>query len=1057
MVRKLGIEPGEGRLFFWGAAALALAGWADVSVKNVSETLFLKRVGVEYLPLAYLFNSILLVGTTYVMGRLVARSNRPRLLPWIFFGLSVLLLPLWYLVRADAISAFVLLVLASKQFQSIALLAYWLAMGDLLDGRQAKRLFAPMMAGYTLGSIGGSFASDPIGRAIGIDALLPVAAAAFALSGLLTLPLERILPKGLGRGSSSGSKRNPSASRGIVTEVSFRALWSESPLFQLLFVGAAASGLLGPMLYFQFQYVADQAATGEEGLLALFAQFRGWINVGVLATQILVTGNLFKRIGIPLSIALSPVVYLIGFCGMSIRLSLVVGVGAFAGTKLQDSAVYDPAMRILFNLFPERERSRATGLLEGPVKRAGGAVGNILSLAAVTFASAIAVGYVAIPIALAWLATSISLWRRYPALLLRAAARRARYGEDLDISEMIDPNTVRVLSTHLVSKDPRPAIELVLEARPADAASALAEAARAAPESTRSLLIGALDRVLVRTVTEPMSSRQASEDLEHLLAESAGLSDRDRADVVHAYGRLTPGDEALPVLETALADASAGVRLAAAAALDRRGHPVDAIGDLSEALERAIGSEDPVERRIALEELRARLLCSEPGPKWERNLERLSRFLDLESVRARAAEAIAEIARRHGAATALARESTLKYREAADPRLRAALLCFYGYAGFVDQAPWMVEQIAVEGGPRLRAVRDAAREGLIALGSEVADVLLVELSFGKRRTRDAILPILRQLHVERATLRNLYERELESVRRKLIHRHALSQELAATIVLQRLRERTDEALHTALLLLAAIYDEDRIAELGERIKRGGGAGINAMLIEALDALLGPHEKAELMPLMGDRPLALRARSAAASLGVLVPNVQQATLALLEESDELTRMLVAETLLESIEAEDRLASSEDLEDHRKVLNPVEIALHLKSLPLFEGLTTRQLMDLANEIREEQHDAERVIFREGDPGDCLYLIVEGQVRVTRGETLLREQGPKSFFGEIAVLEGANRTATITTTTPVRFLRLDRDNLLRLMEELPAIAIGICQTLSRRVSELTGRVRA
>ena len=1057
MVRKLGIEPGEGRLFFWGAAALALAGWADVSVKNVSETLFLKRVGVEYLPLAYLFNSILLVGTTYVMGRLVARSNRPRLLPWIFFGLSVLLLPLWYLVRADAISAFVLLVLASKQFQSIALLAYWLAMGDLLDGRQAKRLFAPMMGGYTLGSIVGSFASDPIGRAIGIDALLPVSAAAFALSGLLTLPLERILPRRLDRGSSSGPKRNSSASRGIVTEVSFRTLWSENQLFQFLFIGAVASGLLGPMLYFQFQYVADQAAAGEEGLLALFAQFRGWINVGVLAAQLMVTANLFKRIGIPLSIVLSPIVYLIGFCGMSIRLNLMAGVGAFAGTKLQDSAIHDPAMRILFNLFPERERSRATGLLEGPVKRAGGAIGNILSLAAVHFASAVAVGYVAIPIALAWLVTSISLWRSYPALLLRAATRRTRYGDDLNISEMIDPNTVRVLSTHLVSKDPRPAIELVLEARPADAASALAEAARAAPESTRSLLIGALDRVLVRTVTEPMSSRQASEDLEHLLAESAGLSDRDRADVVQAYGRLTPGDEALPVLENALADASAGVRLAAAVALDRRGHPVDAIGDLSEALDRAIAGEDLVERRIALEELRVRLLCSEPGPEWERDLERLSRLIDLESARVRATEAVAEVARQHGAAAALARSRVLKYRDAADPRLRAAILRFCGYAGIVDQAPWMVEQVAVDGGPCLRTVRDAAREGLIALGSEVADVLLVELSFGKRRTRDAILPILRQLHVERATLRGLYERELESVRRKLIHRYALSQEFAAAIVLQRLRERTDEALHTALLLLAAIYDEDRIAELGERLKRGGGAGINAMLFEALDALLGPHEKAELMPLMGDRPLELRARSAAASLGVPVPDVRQATLALLEEPDGLTRMLVAKTLLESIETEGHLASAEDVEDHRKVLSPVEIALHLKSLPLFEGLTIRQLMDLANEVREEQHGAGTIVVREGEPGDCLYLIVEGQVRVTRGEMLLREQGPKSFFGEIAVLEGENRTATITTTTPVRFLCLGRDDLLRLMEELPAIAIGICQTLSRRVSELTGRVRA
>jgi CRP-like cAMP-binding protein len=114
-----------------------------------------------------------------------------------------------------------------------------------------------------------------------------------------------------------------------------------------------------------------------------------------------------------------------------------------------------------------------------------------------------------------------------------------------------------------------------------------------------------------------------------------------------------------------------------------------------------------------------------------------------------------------------------------------------------------------------------------------------------------------------------------------------------------------------------------------------------------------------------------------------------------------------------------------------------------------------MNLANEVHEQRHPAGVTIFREGEPGDCLYLIVEGQVRVTRGETLLREQGPKSFFGEIALLEGESRTATIATLTPARFLRLDRDDLLRLMEELPAIAIGICQTLSRRVSELTSRI--
>ncbi|HXV35898.1 MAG TPA: cyclic nucleotide-binding domain-containing protein [Myxococcota bacterium] len=1088
MFRRLGIEPGEGRFFLWGAAALALAGWADVSVKNVSETLFVKRVGVAYLPLAYLLNAILLVGTTFVVVQLAARADRPRLLPKVLLGLALALLPFWYWVEDDAVSAFVLLVLASKQFQSISLLAYTLAMTDLLDGRQAKRLFAPLMAGYTLGSIVGSFASEPIGRVLGIEALLPVAAAAFALAGLSTLPLAKSLPRGLDRDAMRGPWRGSGAQRPASDDSSFRELWSRSELFRLLFIGAVASGLLGPMLYFQFQFVADRAAAGEEGLLALYAQFRGWIHVGVLATQLTVTANLFKRIGLPLSVLLSPIAYLLGFAGLSIRFDLASGVVASAATKLPDSAVYDPAMRILANLFPERDRLRATGLLEGPAKRAGGAVGNILCLAAVHFASAIAVGYIAIPIALSWLVGSISLWRRYPALLLRASARRARSGDELDIAELIDSNTVRSLSVHLAGPEPAAAIALVSEARPGDAANALAEAARAAPAATRARLIAALDRVLKRAPSDAVESRQASEDLATLLAETPDLSERERANIVQAYSRVTPGEAAIPVLTRALADASAGVRLAAATALDQRGQRVEGVGDVALALGRAVESEDALERRVALDELRARVLrgaraSRTPDPKreadlervpaseravaserdpdfesdlaWRRDLAQLARLLARDADRARAADALAEIARRHGAAAASVRDAMLEHRNDADPRVRAALLRYCGYAGLTDCARWMVEQAARDGGRRSSAVRDAAREGLIALGPEVADVLLTELSFGTRSTRNAVLPIVRRLQIEPAKLRALFDRELESIRRKLVYRHALSREPAAAIVAQRLHERIEEGFHTALLLLAAIHGEDRFAELGERIKRGGGAGLNAILLEALDALLAPGEKAQLMPLMGDRALELRAHAAASSLGIAPPDLREAALALLEDPDELTRMLTAETLATALGASRRLAGARDLDDHREVLSPIEIALHLKSLPLFEELTTRQLMNLANEVHEQRHPAGVTIFREGEPGDCLYLIVEGQVRVTRGETLLREQGPKSFFGEIALLEGESRTATIATLTPARFLRLDRDDLLRLMEELPAIAIGICQTLSRRVSELTSRI--
>ena len=91
MWRRIGIEPGEGRIFAWGAVTLFLVGWAEVSVKNVSETLFFKRVGVEHLPVVFLVNSFLLVATTLWMARVAARSDRLKLLPLVFLALALML------------------------------------------------------------------------------------------------------------------------------------------------------------------------------------------------------------------------------------------------------------------------------------------------------------------------------------------------------------------------------------------------------------------------------------------------------------------------------------------------------------------------------------------------------------------------------------------------------------------------------------------------------------------------------------------------------------------------------------------------------------------------------------------------------------------------------------------------------------------------------------------------------------------------------------------------------------------------------------------------------
>ncbi len=1037
MLRKLGIEPGEGRVFAWGSAALFLLGWADVSVKNVSEAFFIKRVGVELLPYAFLLSSVLLVATTWAFGSFAARRDRLRLLPRTFFALGLLLFPLWGLVLTGFEPALGLLLIASKQITSIALLVFWIAMGDLLHGRQTKRLFAPLMAGVTVGTILGSFASEPISRWLGIEALLPVSAIVMLMGAATTLPLRRLRP----RFERTAVLPRPASTERVEDEATLGRLWRSSVLFRLLLVTALCSGILAPMLYWQFQYVADLNTVGEEALLAFYARFKGYVYGGVLITQLLISGRLYRRIGVPLSAAVSPVIYLVGFMGLSLRLSLPVGIGAKAGTQLQDNAIYDPAVRVLCSLFPEAIRARATAMVEGPVKRGGGAIGNALVALALGIGAAPLVGYLALPVTGIWLLVAFVLWSRYPKLLLDAAAAKSGEAGAME-GELLDPATVRALVPEMCSADParaRLAVELVSDAEPRRAVAALAEAAFRATERTRHLIVSALDRRLEEAVTNPLDLPQAAARLEGLLASPGNLTDPERADLVQAYARLRSGEKAIPTLQRALEDPARAVRLVALAALSLRDAVPEGAPALDAELAAALHGEDAAARRAAREELRSLLLTGIADRVWQARLELLVEAFASGVERADAAEALADVAARHGRLAAENCERLLEAQDDADPRVRAALLRWTGHAGHHDQLSWLVEH--------LTSARSewalAAREGLVALGPAGSNALLRELSYGKRSKREAILEVMRELDVRPEELRELYELELDAVERDLLWLRGIEGRRAFELLRQRLEERVREELHTALLFLASIRHEDRIAQLGERLEQARTRPRErAIVVEALESLLPVDERLRLMPLLEDADLQAVAEQVAS---VPRPSTEETIRGLVKDPERLTR---------SIAVGLAVAAGLPVEEHEGV-DAVEKMLHLKELSLFEDLTARQLMDLAQLVKEDVFEPDAKVVQQGEYDDCLYLVVEGVVHIKREDTLLAELGPGEFFGEIALFEGVARSADAVTRSRVRLLGLERGALMSLIEDEPGIAVGLLQTLSRRVRELTDRL--
>jgi ATP/ADP translocase len=1073
LVRRLSIEPDEATIFAWGAATFFLIGWGAVSLTNVSDTLFLKRIGVDLLPAVFLVSSLLLVVTTFMAARLAARTPLLPLLRRTFLVLAAALLPLWLLVLADVRSAFVLLILAAKQFESIALLVFWATIGGQVHGRQAKRLYAPIVAGGTLGEMLGSFASGSVGHLFGVAALVPVAAGCFALAGVLSVPLGsrqavRLVPAP--KVAAGGGPRRPLHM--------LRPLWSESRLFRLLVVSALLSGVLGPMLYFQFSYVADLATQGsdpEQRLLHLYAQFRGYLNAGVLVLQLVGTSWLFRQIGVPLASTLSPLVYALGFLGLGLHLGLPAAVAAMAGANLQDHAIYDPAQKILVTLFPERVRPAATALIEGPVRRFGGALGNVVVLCTLALAAPLTVAYVGIPVAAGWLAVAIALWRVYPTVLLEVARAPRRAADRMvPLPAPIDRATLRVLESSLMDADPhrcRAACALVVEAPARRAVAALAHATRWAPDTTRPLLVAALHRALERAGRR-LQAPEAAGQIEALLADRDRLAALERAHLLQAYAHLVPtlrpGSHAAGVLRRLLDDPAECVRVAATARLYDAGVQPAGTADIDALLAAAMLSDDGAVRHIALEELRVRLLAangaeSAPAALWEFRIAQLAAMLDTPEDRARAAEVLADLAARHGRRVAESADLVVPHAADPDPRVRAAVLRFAGYAQLEQQVPWIVGRLGADDEDEAAAAQEALR----ALGPTALAALLDALHFGKRAVRDAVLPILRDIHVDDARLRTLIDCEVDTIRRLLIRLHGLSAGPVSELVLQRIRERVDESVLATLHLLATLLHEERLATVGRQLMRFRSGRGRAVLIEALEALLPPAESARLMPLLDEGRG--RAASAANALGRGLPSFDEALRETVADHDRLTLDFLAGAIdprtaagMDAPRAAQPAAlapgrqlgddgEQRDATQEGRMLSRVEIVLHLRALDMFSSLTTRELNDLAEVVREEIHQPGSRIVSEGEFGDCMYLIVTGEVCVTRSQRVIARLGTGEFFGEMSLFDGERRSATVAATTRVHLLRLQRYDLFRLIDEQPALAIALCQTLSRRVRDL------
>ena len=137
----------------------------------------------------------------------------------------------------------------------------------------------------------------------------------------------------------------------------------------------------------------------------------------------------------------------------------------------------------------------------------------------------------------------------------------------------------------------------------------------------------------------------------------------------------------------------------------------------------------------------------------------------------------------------------------------------------------------------------------------------------------------------------------------------------------------------------------------------------------------------------------------------------------------------------------------------MLSTVEKVLFLKSIDLFSQIPGEDLAQVALIATEEARENGEEIFAEGEAGDALYLVLDGKVRVHRGDRQIAELGERECFGEMAILDASPRSATVTAVKDTNLLKISREDFQEIMAEKPEIALGIIKVLSHRLRGAIG----
>ena len=1063
VLRWLNIHEKEVGLFVWSLTLLFLVRSCGIILNNYAETAFLKRYGVEFLPIVTMLNA---VATVVIMGfylGLVRKFSGPRLLAgqFLFSGLSIVIIRLLIPLGLDMI--YPLLFMLKAQYEALLAMLFWNLANDLFNTRQSKRIFPLITAGGVIGQILASFATPFIASTFNFDNMLVVYLFITLAGAGTVLAMERQFPFLLIEEERKGSDKGR---KSMITEIkSVLPMLKSSILLRIMILLTFMPNVVIPIMNYQFNYAVDSYFASETGLITFFGYFRGVLNI-ISLVILLFVGKIYGRWGLPVALMFHPFNYVIAFLAFLLRFDIVAAMYARMSTNILRTTINVPANATIMGLFPESYRALVRPFLRGTVVRIALFVGSGMILISDNLFHPRYLSLVALPFVLIWLSAPFMLKKRYATILI-----------DLIQQNQLDLSTLKPSEVEQLFRDQKIQAQLMDAFMSSPPASALWHATLLKQLQYPNLDIFLMQRIEALDTEHQVPllhllSNDPPETVEMQLSELAAGKDLPvTVAVLQVVNRLSSHRKSRFDLRPFLKHASPEVRANAAAGL--------------------FASAPDEYRQLILtwmtshhrDDQKAGIIAA--GASGQAEFEQPLRYIINEvpppDILSAALESL------HALDLHDLNDVVTPFLEHQDKGVRLSAMSAY-HVNDKASLNTAIMQLTQED-PRIRTI---AENRILRAGYVDGKALIKAMDHPNRHLRESIIQLLEKLQIKDIDLYRFANDQLEGAYKYLNESSGIAatpENSARNLLLDHLQEQRTAIVRRVLRVLAIQDQSGRLQVICRGlITKDQRQSANSQ--EALDDLLDKKLSRILIPLLEEDAEDQARETGSRHFGLIDYQDDAAAVMnhLLARHDDWISVLMSLFLLENtprLEADNDIVR--DLSNHgnphirimaqrvvtkERAFKPMEeehmdmtlalpdIILKLKPVEIFEDLNVNELAAVASATEEVAFDTNEIVIKEGDPGDTLYLIVEGEVAVIKTETdgtelTLDHISEGDHFGEMALFEDIPRTASIRTLKPSRMLMLHKQEFHEMVREYPHIALKICRVFSGRIRKLHHKI--